>query len=119
LSVSRTWGAMLELYRLDHRKVDETKVLDEWSYILATLLGPIYVLAHGFVALSFLMLLVSLLIAAIAAVALVSILLLVDSTGIRTVAIIFIPILAFLGQGIAGIEIVAHGYMRRGWRQGY
>src|SRR5476651_595915 len=117
-SVSDIWGAMLEIYRLDHAKVDETKVLDEWSYVLATLLGPIYVLSHGFVALSFLMLLVSILIGVVAAVALLFILLASDSTGIRTVAIIFIPILAFLGQGIAGLEIVAVGYMRRGWRQG-
>ena len=117
--VGRVWDAMLEIYRLDHAKVDETKVLDEWSYVLATLLGPIYVLSHGFVALSFLMLLVSILIGVVAAVALLFILLASDSTGIRTVAIIFIPILAFLGQGIAGLEIVAVGYMRRGWRQGY
>jgi len=110
---------MLEIYRLDHRKVDETKVLDEWSYILATLFGPLYVVFHGFIALSFLMLFVSILIGAVATVALLFILVAVESTGIRTVAIIVIPVLAFLAQGIVGLEIVVAGYMRRGWREGY
>jgi hypothetical protein len=110
---------MLEIHRLDHRKVDETKVLDEWSYILAALLGPLYVLGHGFVALSLLMLLISVLIGAVASGGLLFILLAVESTALRTVAIVLIPALALLGQGIAGLEVVVAGYMRRGWREGY
>jgi hypothetical protein len=110
---------MLEIYRLDHSRVDETKVLNEWSFVLATLLGPIYVLSHGFIARSFVMLLASVLIGAVASGGLLLTLFAVESTIVRMGAIIVVPILALLSQGIVGLEIVAAGYMRRGWREGY
>jgi hypothetical protein len=99
--------------------VDESKMLDGWSYLLASLFGPIYVLAHGFVRLSLLMLLISIVIGAIAAGFLVYVLVYFDSASIRTSAIVAVPIAALMAQGLAEVEVVFAGYVRRGWREGY
>ncbi len=106
-------------YRLDHRHFDESKELDSWSYALASLFGPFYVLSHRFYALALLMLLVSAAIGGITAVSLVYLLLFFDSVAFRTTAIIVVPVAAFLLQGLVAIEVVLTGYLRRGWREGY
>ena len=105
-------------YRLDHRHVDESKVLDGWSYLLTSPFGPLYVAYHRFWALALLMLAISLVIGGIAAGAL-TILLLFASVELRTIAIVVMPIAALLIQGLAALEIVLTGYLQRGWREGY
>ncbi len=35
---------MLKTYRLDHPEVEESTFLDGWSYLWASLFGPLYVL---------------------------------------------------------------------------
>ena len=106
-------------YRLDHRHIDESKVLDGWSYLLASLFGPLYVLYHRFYALALLMLAISAAIGGLAASVLLYLLLHFDEVAIRTAAVIAVPIMGFLSQGLAAIEIVLVGYLRRGWREGY
>jgi hypothetical protein len=106
-------------YRLDHRHFDESKELDQWSYLLASLFGPFYVLSHRFYALALLMLVVSAAIGGVATATLLYLLLFFDSVALRTSAIVIVPVIAFLVQGLVAIEIVLFGYLRRGWREGY
>ncbi|MPZ31484.1 MAG: hypothetical protein GEV13_10890 [Rhodospirillales bacterium] len=86
---------------------------------MASLFGPLYVLFNGFVALSLLMFLVSAVIGGVTFGGLVFILLFFDSSAIRSLALSVVPIVALVVQGVAGVEIVRAGYMRRGWREGY
>ena len=106
-------------YRLDHRHIDESKVLDGWSYLLASLFGPLYVLYHRFVGLALLMLLASIAIGGASGFGLLYFLLFFNDVAMRTVAIIVVPIAALLIQGAVALEIVLVGYLRRGWREGY
>ncbi len=106
-------------YRLDHRHVDESKELGGWSYLLASLFGPFYVLYHRFYALALLMLVISAVIGGLAAASLLYLLLFFDDVAIRTTAMVAVPIVAFMVQGLVALEIVLVGYLRRGWREGY
>ena len=106
-------------YRLDHRHIDESKVLDGWSYLLASLFGPLYVLYHRFYALALIMLVISAAIGGLAAAALLYLLLYFDDAAIRTMAMVVVPIVALMVQGLVTLQIVLEGYLRRGWREGY
>ena len=106
-------------YRLDHRHVDESKELDGWSYALASLFGPFYVLYHRFYALALIMLVISAAIGGLAAAALLYLLLYFDDAAIRTMAMVVVPIVALMVQGLVTLQIVLEGYLRRGWREGY
>jgi hypothetical protein len=106
-------------YRLDHRHFDESKELDGWSYLLASLFGPFYVMAHRFYGLAALMFLASAVIGGLATVTLLYLLLFFESVAFRTLAIFAVPLVALLIQGLVAIEIVLVGYLRRGWREGY
>jgi hypothetical protein len=110
---------MLRTYRLDHPDVAESKFLDGWSYLWASLFGPLYVLRKGFVGFSLLMLLTSAAIGVAAFGGLGVAAVFASSTATKTVALLALPIAAFVIQGIAGIKIVRTGYRRRGWREGY
>ena len=110
---------MLRTYRLDHPEVDESTYLDGWSYLWASLLGPLYVLLKGFAAFSLLMLLASASIGVLAFGSLGVTLLMFSSAGAKLFALIGLPIAALAIQGIAGIRIVRAGYASRGWREGY
>lgn len=111
--------AVFPTYRFDKLDTDESMVMDHWSYLWAAFAGPIYVLSKGLYALSLLMLLVTLLIAALAFVGLLVSVYLFDSS-MQGLAAMFVTVIgAFLANGIAAIEITRYGYLRNGWRLGY
>ena len=110
---------MFDLYRFDNLETDESHMLDGWSYLLAALGGPVYVLAKWFVALALLMLPISVAIAAAAAGALIFTVGFVDNQLISVVAVIATPIVALAAQSVCAIELVRMGYIRLGWREGY
>ena len=110
---------MLRTYRLDHPEVAESTFLDGWSYLWASLFGPLYVLRKGFAGFSLLMLLASAAIAVVAFGGLGVTLLLFSSAAAKLFALVGLPIAALMIQGIAGIRIVRAGYASRGWREGY
>ncbi|MFI5003127.1 MAG: hypothetical protein ACHQK9_24835 [Reyranellales bacterium] len=110
---------MLRTYRLDHPDVAESKFLGGWSYLWASLLGPLYVLIKGFVGFSLLMLLTSIAIGFVAFGGLGVTVLFFGSTATKVIAVLGVPIVALIVQGIAGIKIVRAGYMSRGWREAY
>ena len=110
---------MLRTYRLDHPEVAESRFLDGWSYLWASLFGPLYVLRKGFVGPSLLMLLASAMIGLLAFGSLGFILVFFSSATAELLALVALPIAAVAIQGIAGIKIVRAGYASRGWREGY
>lgn len=110
---------MFEIYRFDNLETDESHVLNGWSYVWAALGGPVYVLIKGFVASALVMLAISAVVAAAAAGALVFTVGFLDNQLINLVAVVAIPLAAFVAQGVIAIELVRMGYVRRGWREGY
>ena len=112
-------GSVLETYLFDHPETNESRLLDGWSYFWASLFGPLYVLFHGFPLLALLMVPIG---AAIAFAAFVGFFV-VDaflSSGIASIVALAAMIVAALtAQGIAGIQLLRVGYLRRGWRGGY
>lgn len=110
---------MFSSYRFDHPDNGQEITLAGGSYVWASLFGPFYVLAKGFVLLAVAMLLLS---CGIGLAALVGSTLFVSffqSSDLGILAIVFAPLLALVAQGIAAVELVRLGYLRRGWREGY
>ena len=110
---------MFDLYRFENHETDESHVLDGWSYFWASLGGPVYVLVKGFVLSALLMLVVSAGIAAAATGALVFTVGFVDHQLLNLVAVVGVPAVALVAQGVIAIALVRAGYIRRGWREGY
>ncbi len=110
---------MLRTYRLDHPEIAESTFLDGWSYLWASLFGPLYVLHKGFAGSSLLMLLASAVIGLLAFCSLGLMLLFVSSAAAKLLALVGLPIAALVIQGIAGIRIVRAGYASGGRREGY
>ncbi|MDI1283949.1 MAG: hypothetical protein PSV46_06115 [Reyranella sp.] len=110
---------MFKVYQLDHPLTDESKVLDGRSYLWASLFGPFYVLANGLPLLALLMALISATIVVVAFVAFSLVDSFLGSELIIIVAIFAVPVSALTAQGVAAVELVRWGYLRRGWRGGY
>ena len=110
---------MFDLYRFDNLETDESVALGGWSYVWASLGGPVYVLIKGFVGAALLMVVVSVAIAAAAAGALVFTVGFLDNLWLNLIATVGIPIVALVSQGVIAIELVLVGYIRLGWREGY
>ena len=110
---------LFDVYRFDNLKTDEHQVLDGWSYLWASLGGPVYVLLKGFVGTALVMLVASLVVAAAAAGALVIAVGLFGSDMSNIIAAFAIPIVALTVQGVIAVELVRLSYIRRGWREGY
>src|SRR5205814_1790409 len=98
-------------------EVEESTFLDGWSYLWASLFGPLYVLLKGFAGSSLLMLLASAVIGVLAFGSLAVMLLLFSSAAAKLIALVALPIAALAVQGIAGIRFVRAGYASRGWRE--
>lgn len=110
---------MFDIYRFDNLETDESHVLNGWSYVWAALGGPVYVLVKGFVGAALVMLVVSTTIAAAAVGALVFTVGFLNYPLINLMAVVAIPLGAFVAQGVIAIELVRMCYIRRGWREGY
>jgi len=105
-------------YRFDHLERDRLREITAWSYLWASLAGPVYVLVHGFLLEAVAMLLVTGIIAAAAVVALAVAVGLFDSPMTNVLSSLVIPLAALILQGWTAIRIVRFSYARRGWREG-
>ncbi len=110
---------MFNVYQLDHPVTDESKVLDRRSYLWASLFGPLYVLTSGFPLLALLMIPISAMIFVVAFVGFSLVDSFLGSEVIIVAALFATPVAALAAQGIAAIELIRWGYLRRGWRGGY
>jgi hypothetical protein len=110
---------MLRTYQFDHPTTNESRLLDGWSYLWASLFGPFYVVVRGFPVHALAMIPISAAIAVTAFVGFGFVDWILGSQLITMIALFATPILALAAQGVAAIEIVRVGYRRRGWREGY
>ncbi|MFZ5780654.1 MAG: hypothetical protein ACOY4R_10695 [Pseudomonadota bacterium] len=109
---------MFSTYRFDHLERDRSREITAWSYLWASLAGPAYVLAHGFLAEAVAMLVLTVVIAAGAVVALAAAVGLFDSPMTNVLSSFAIPLAALVLQGWVSIRVVRFSYARRGWREG-
>ncbi len=110
---------MLPTYRFDKLDTDESMVIDHWSYLWAAFTGPVYVLSKGLYLLSLLMLLITVVIAAVAFLGLLVSVYVFDASIPGLITMVVTVIGAFLVNAVAAIELVRYGYLRSGWRIGY
>lgn len=106
-------------HHLDHPKLAETRVLGGWSYIGGALLGPVYVLASGFVGGALVMVIYT---AAIATAAFLSISFIAVSASKPAptlLGIVAILAVALAVQAKLAVRQVLIGYLKRGFREGY
>ena len=111
--------ALFDIYQLDHPVTDESIVLDRRSYLWASLFGPLYVLIKGFALLALLMIPISAMIFVVAFVGFSLVDSFLGSEAISIAALFAAPAAALAAQGVAAVELVRWGYLRRGWRGGY
>ncbi|MDI1287945.1 MAG: hypothetical protein PSV46_26440 [Reyranella sp.] len=94
-------------------------LIGHWSYLWASLGGPIYVLAMGFPGAAAVMFAGSCVIALLAVAGLgIAATYLGPLPGVL-VDFLVIPVAALTAQGHLAVELVVRGYLRRGWRAGY
>lgn len=110
---------MFTIYRLDDPKSEESRELNIWSYVLGALVGPVFVVGHGFVGLALVMLLTTIVIGVAAFAVLGLLLWLFDSSLATVVSCLLVAIVALAANGVAAVKLVRLGYIRRGWREGY
>jgi hypothetical protein len=106
-------------HRIDHPHIDNSIVLEGWSYVWASLFGPLYVLYHGFQLRALAMLCLTLAIAGVVTGIIVAIAVAMDAPSILIPAVVILPIIGLVVQGVIAVEMVFFGYLRRGWREGY
>lgn len=111
--------AVLPTYRFNNFETDESIVIDGWSYLWAAFTGPLYVLSNGFYLLSLLMLVITVVIAALAFLGLLISVYVFDASIPGLVAMVVAVAGGFLVNAIVAVELVCRGYLRSGWRLGY
>ena len=94
-------------------------MLEGWSYVWASLFGPLYVLYHGFKWRALAMLGFSFVIAGVAAGLVVVIAVVMDAATVVIPAMVVLPIVGLVVQGLIAVQLVFIGYLKRGWREGY
>lgn len=110
---------MFTSHRIDHPQLDNSIVLEGWSYVWASLFGPLYVLYHGYKLRALAMLCLSLAIAGVVTGLILVIAVAMDAVSILIPAMVILPIVGLVVQGVIAVELVFFGYLRRGWREGY
>ncbi len=110
---------MFRTFRFDNLATEETRYIDEWSYVWAGLVGPFYVLAKGFVLYAILMALISVGLGVLAVLGLLVVVNVVNELMLSLIACVAIPVGALLLQSEIAIRLVRIAYTRRGWREGY
>jgi hypothetical protein len=110
---------LFETYRFDNLDTDESHFLGGWSYVWASLGGPVYILSKGFVVPALLMVPITAVLAGGAVIALVIIVGLIDHLMISVASMVAVPLVAFAIQGVIAIQLVRAAFIRRGWREGY
>ena len=110
---------LFETYRFDNLDTDESHYLGGWSYVWASLGGPVYILVKGFPLLAVIMLPISVILVAGAGAALVVIVGLIDHLMVSVASMVAVPLAALAAQGVIAIQLLRIGFIRRGWREGY
>jgi hypothetical protein len=110
---------VIETYSFERTSTGKLVVLDHFSFLLAAVGGPIYVLLSGFILEAVAMVAVTVLIAGGAAFAIVATIGIVDTLPVSLAAIVFIPLVALFIQGRIAIRLARRGYLRRGWIERY
>jgi hypothetical protein len=110
---------MFTTHYLDHPQEGDSKVLDGWSYFWGSLGGPIYVFAKGFPRQALLMVLITIGIFLGAALLVGLAVIMTSDSAVAVIAVVAIGAMAFVGQGMAAVELVRIGYIKRGYREGY
>jgi hypothetical protein len=106
-------------HRIDHPHIDNSIILEGWSYVWASLFGPLYVLYHGFKWRALAMLAFSIVIAAVVTGIITAIAVVLESVTIVIPAMVVLPIAGVVIQGLIAVHLVFIGYLKRGWREGY
>jgi len=107
---------LFETYRFDNLDTDESHYLGGWSYVWASLGGPVYILFKGFPLLAVIMLPISVIVVAGAGAALVVIVGLIDHLMVSVASMVAVPLAALAAQGVIAIQLLRIGFIRRGWR---
>ena len=89
------------------------------SYIWAGLAGPFYVLAKGFPLRALAMVPITLLLVALGFVLLGFLMSFMHSNYAKILSPFFITVIILTIQGRIGVQLVHHGLLRAGWREGY
>lgn len=110
---------MLPTYRLDHPDNDESLVLDGWSYVWGSLAGPFYLLSKRLYGLAAVMFAITLVLCAGTVLGLTLAVVMFDASIPGLAAMLVIVMAAFVLNGVAAVELVRYGYLRKGWRIGY
>ena len=110
---------MFTIHQLDNPNEDTSIFLDGWSFLWASLFGPIYILVHGFGRRALAMLGISCVIAVITGVCVIVLLAAVDGEELRTIVLVGLIVLGLSAQGGVALHLVFTAYLRRGWRVGY
>jgi hypothetical protein len=106
-------------HRIDHPQFDNSIYLEGWSYVWGSLFGPFYVLYHGFRMSALMMLGFSIAIGGVAAGVILAVAVVMGEASIVVPALVILPIVAVITQGVVAVHLVFLGYLKRGWREGY
>jgi hypothetical protein len=104
---------------LEHRQTGDTQVLGGWGYVWGALLGPVYLLAKGFLGLALVMIPISGLVFAVGGTMIVLMALASPSAEVTTIVGILLAVLVFAVHGYLAVQLLRTGYVRRGYREGY
>ncbi len=110
---------MFPSHRIDHPQFDNSIYLEGWSYLWASLFGPLYVFYHGFRWAALAMLGISLAIGGAAAGIIIAVAVVMGDASVVVPVLVIVPLVALIVQGLAAVHLVFIGYLKRGWREGY
>lgn len=111
--------ALFPTYRFDKADTEDFMVIDQWSYALAALSGPLFVLSKRLYFLALVDLLAMVVIAAGGLFGLTVVVQLFGSSMEGMLLMLVTVVGAFALNGIVAVRLVCYGYLRRGWRLGY
>jgi len=111
--------ALFPTYRFDKIDTDDFMVIDQWSYALAAISGPLFVLSKGLYFLAFIDLLAMIAIAGGGIFGLTVIVYLFGSSLEGMLLMLITVVGAIALNGIVAVRLILHGYLQRGWRLGY
>ncbi|MBN9089053.1 MAG: hypothetical protein J0J01_19265 [Reyranella sp.] len=104
---------------LEHRQTGDTQVLGGWGYAWGALLGPVYLLAKGFLGLALVMIPISGLVFTVGGTMIVLMAFASPSAEVTTIVGFFLAALVFAVHGYLAVQLLRTGYLRQGYREGY
>lgn len=104
---------------LEHRQTGDTQVLGGWGYVWGALLGPVYLLAKGFLGLALVMIPISGLVLVVGGTMIVLMALASPLAEVTTIVGVLLAVLVFAVHGYLAVQLLRAGYLRRGYREEY